>query len=76
MKSQVDTDIRVLPVVPMDSDTRAMLAYAESPEGRARIEHARRELSGGEGIVVSPAYFDDLNRRISNRKKGARPAGA
>ena len=76
MKSQVDTDIRVLPVVPMDNDTRAMLAYAESPEGRARIEQARRELNSGEGIVVSPAYFDNLNRRIDKRRKGARTDGA
>jgi hypothetical protein len=58
MKAQIQTDFAFLPVVPIDDDTRAMLAYAASPEGRARIEHARKELQEGKGIVVTPGYFD------------------
>ncbi len=76
MKAQAETEIRILPVVPMDGDTRAMLAYAQSREGRARIEQARQELREAKGIVISPAYFDELNDRIDNRTKGERPGRA
>jgi hypothetical protein len=46
--------------MPIDDDTRAMLASAASPEGRARIEQARRELQEGKGIIVTPGYFDEM----------------
>jgi hypothetical protein len=36
MKALTQTDFEFLPVVPIDDDTRAMLAYAASPEGAAR----------------------------------------
>ncbi len=76
MKAQTQTDFELLPVVPIDDDTRAMLAYAASPEGRARIEHARRELQEGKGIVITPGYFDEMKRRVAERRKGARSIDA
>jgi len=54
-------------VVPVNDETRAMLNYAASPEGRAKIERARQELREGKGIAVTDAYFDKLNRRIADR---------
>ncbi len=71
MKAQTQTDIEFLPIIPIDDDTRAMLAYAASPEGRARIEQARRELQEGKGIIVTPGYFDKMKRRVAQRRKGA-----
>lgn len=55
------------PIVPVNDETRAMLDYAASPEGRAKIETARREIRDGKGIPATPDYFEDLNRRISDR---------
>jgi hypothetical protein len=75
MKAQTRTDLEFLPVVPIDDDTRAMLAYAASPEGRAHIEQARRELQEGKGIIVTP-YFDEMKRRVVQRRKGARSIDA
>ena len=69
MKAQTQTEF--LPIIPIDDDTRAMLAYAASPEGRSHIERARRELQEGKGIIVTPGYFDEMKRRIDNRRKGA-----
>lgn len=71
MKAQTQTDFEFLPVVPIDDDTRAMLAYAASMDGRAHIEQARRELQEGKGIIVTPGYFDEMKRRIAKRRKGA-----
>lgn len=76
MKVQTQTDIEFLPIIPIDDDTRAMLAYAASPEGRARIEQARRELQEGKGIVVKPGYFDEMKRRVAQRRTGARSIDA
>ncbi len=60
-------------VVPVDDETRAMLNYAASAEGRAKIERAHQELREGKGIVATESYFEKLNRRISDRvKKGGR----
>jgi hypothetical protein len=56
MKAQTQTEF--LPIIPIDDDTRAMLAYAASPKGRVPIEHARRELQEGKGIIVTPGHFD------------------
>jgi hypothetical protein len=76
MKAQTQTDFELLPVVPIDDDTRAMLAYAASSQGRARIEQARRELQEGKGIIVTPGYFDEMKRRIAQHRKGARSIDA
>ena len=65
MKARSNTEIEFIPVIPVDDNTRAMLAYAESPAGRARIEKARQEFRDGKGILVTPQHFSDLNRRIS-----------
>jgi hypothetical protein len=67
MTMKAQTEIEIVPIVPMDAETSAMLSYAGSPQGRARIEKARQELRDGKGIIVTPAYFDDLNRRIAKR---------
>ena len=74
MKAQTQTEF--LPIIPIDDDTRAILAYAASPEGRMRIEHARRELQEGKGIIVTPGYFDEMKRRIAKRRKGTRSIDA
>ena len=76
MNAQIQTDFEFLPVVPIDDDTRAMLTYAASPEGRAHIEQARRELQEGKGIIVTSGYFDEMKRRVANRRKGARSIDA
>jgi hypothetical protein len=76
MKAQTQTDFEFLPVVPIDEDTRAMLAYAASMDGRAHIEQARRELQEGKGIVVTPGYFDEMKLRLAKRRKGARSIDA
>ena len=67
MKERPGSEIEFVPVIPVDDGTRAMLAYVESAEGYARIEKARHELRNGEGIVVTPQDFADLNQRISKR---------
>jgi hypothetical protein len=54
MKAQTQTEFEFLPIIPIDDDTHAMLAYAASPEKRARIEQARRELHEGRGVIVTP----------------------
>ena len=76
MTNQSKTITEVFPIVPVDDGTRAMLAYAESTIGREKIEHARAELAAGQGIVVTPDYFADLNRRIAARIAGDRSATA
>jgi hypothetical protein len=71
------TDIKspsLPPIIPIDDETRAMLDYASSPEGRAKIENGRQEIRKGNGIVGSANYFAELNRRISERV--ARTRGA
>ncbi len=70
------TDIEFLPIIPIDDDTRAMLAYAASPEGRARIKQARQELEDGKGIIVTPGYFDEMKRRVAQRRNEARAIDA
>jgi hypothetical protein len=71
------TDIKstsLPPIIPIDDETRAMLDYASSPEGRAKIEKGRQEIREGKGIIGSASYFAELNRRISERP--ARTRGA
>lgn len=73
---QTRTDFEFLPIVPIDDDTRAMLAYAASSEGRVHIEQARRELQEGKGIIITPGYFDEMKKRVAKRRKGARSIDA
>jgi len=73
MKAEI-TSSTLPPIVPLNDETRAMLDYASSPEGRAKIENGRQEIQDGKGIIVTPGYFEDLNRRISER--AARTRGA
>jgi hypothetical protein len=54
-------------VIPVDDETRAMLNYAASPEGRARIDKARQEIRDGKFVTVGPGYFDEMNRRVAER---------
>lgn len=65
---------RAASIVPIDDQTHAMLDYAESAEAQARIAQARQELADGMRIVPTPEYFEDLNRRISERVDGSRDA--
>lgn len=58
-------------IVPINGETHAMLAYAESPEAQAAFEQARQEIADGNGIEPTAEYFTDLNRRISERVKSA-----
>jgi hypothetical protein len=52
-------------IVPIDGETSAMLDYAESAAAKIKIENARHEIKRGEGILPTPDYFADLNRRIA-----------
>jgi hypothetical protein len=60
-------------IVPIDSETSAMLDYAESAAAKIKIENARDEIKRGEAILPTPDYFADLNRRIGNRAADGRP---
>jgi hypothetical protein len=45
---QVDIKSTSLPpIIPIDDESRAMLDYASSHEGRAKIEKGRQEIRGG-----------------------------
>ena len=67
MTTKTHNAIEIVPILHVDAETSAMMRYAESEQGRARIENARHELRDGKGILVTPAYFADMNRRISKR---------
>jgi hypothetical protein len=68
MKTRSKPNGDLIAIIPVNEETRAMLAYAETPTGRAKIEKARREIRDGKGVVVTSGYADDLNRRISARR--------
>jgi hypothetical protein len=70
MTTKAHPGIEIVPILPMDAETSAMLSYAGSSQGRARIEKARQELRDGKRIIVTPEYFDDLNHRIAKRVAG------
>ena len=76
MKARSHSEVEFIPVIPVDDGTRAMLAYADSPAGRTRIEKARQELRDGKGIAITPQHFSDLNRRISERVSKGRSIDA
>jgi hypothetical protein len=59
-------------IVPIDHETSAMLDYAESAPAKIKIENGRDEIRRGEGILPTPDYFSDLNRRIAQRAKSGR----
>jgi hypothetical protein len=67
MKTRPKPELDLISIVPVNDEIRSMLAYAESSEGRAKIEKARREIRDGKGIVITQEHSDDLNRRISRR---------
>lgn len=50
-------------VIPVDEETRALLNYAASPEGRAKIDTARQEIRDGKFVTVTPGYFEAMKRR-------------
>ena len=62
-------------IAPLDDEHARMMAYARSPEGRAKIANAKAEIAAGRGIAVDGAYFDDLDRRIAARVAKHRSAG-
>jgi hypothetical protein len=65
---QTRTTLSALPpIIPVNDETRAMLEYATSPEGRTKIEKGRQEIRNGKGIVATPGYFASLGQRISER---------
>jgi hypothetical protein len=70
MKALSPGDVEFVPIVPVDDMTMAMLAYAQSPVGRATIMKARQQVRDGKGITITPAYFEHLNERISKRASG------
>ncbi|MGO9004267.1 MAG: hypothetical protein ACLQIQ_00275 [Beijerinckiaceae bacterium] len=72
MKTKPANRTRRPVIVPVDDETRAMLAYADSPEGRAKIENARQEFRDGKGIEVTPRLFEDLDHRVAERVAQAR----
>ena len=54
--------------MPVDDEHAAMMDYARSPEGRAKIERAQAEIDEGRGILADDAYFGKLNERRAQRK--------
>ena len=62
------------PIIPANDETRAMLDYASSREGRAKIENARQEIRAGNGIAATRDFFANLSRRISERVARSRAA--
>lgn len=76
MANETKTQKPLPTVVPVNDETRAILDYAASPEGREKIERARQELRGGHGIIVTDSYFEDLNRRVDERMTRGRAAKA
>lgn len=50
-------------VIPVDEETRALLNYAASAEGRAHIDKARQEIRDGKFITVTPGYFEAMKQR-------------
>jgi hypothetical protein len=76
MATNTKTPNPIPTVVPVNDETRAILDYATSPAGRAKIEQARQELRDGRGITVTDSYFEDLNRRVDERMAQGRTAKA
>jgi hypothetical protein len=75
MKAEPKAELDLISVIPVNEKTRAVLAYADRSEGRAKIEKARQEIRDGKGIVVTHKYRDELNRRISRRVAKRRSGG-
>lgn len=58
-------------VVPLDDEHGRMMAYAQGPHAKSRIENAEAEISAGRGIIADDAYFASLRKR---RLKARKPA--
>ena len=54
-------------IMPVDDEHAAMMAYARSPEGRAKIERAQAEIDEGLGILADDSYFAKLKERRAQR---------
>jgi hypothetical protein len=67
MKTYTSDRAFIPPVIPVDDETRRMLEYATSATGRTKLEQARQEVRDGKIISVTPAYFDEMNRRVTKR---------
>ena len=52
----------------VDDEYADMMAYARSPEGRAKIARVRAEIDEGLGILADDAYFEKLKERRAQRK--------
>lgn len=50
-------------IMPVDDDHADMMAYARSPEGRAKIAQAQAEIDEGLGILADDTYFEKLKER-------------
>ena len=73
MTFKTNIDIGPL-IVPVNDETHAMLDYAKSSsEAQSIIEQARQEIRNGEGIEPTADYFDELNRRVSQRAREEGP---
>ena len=66
METQTRTT-QLSPIIPVNDEVRSMLDYASSASGHAKIEIGRQEIRGGKGIPITPRYFENLSRRISER---------
>ena len=55
-------------IMPVDDEHAAMMTYARSPEGRAKIERAQAEIDEGLGILAGDAYFEKLKERRGQRR--------
>lgn len=50
--------------MPFDDDYADMMAYASSPEGRAKIACTQAEIDEGLGMLADDAYFEKLQERV------------
>ena len=51
-------------MMPVDGEHAAMMDYARSTEGMAKISGAMAEIDAGRMIVADDAYFTNLKARI------------
>ena len=54
--------------MPVDDEYADMMAYARSPEGRAKIARTQAEIDEGLGILADDACFEKLKERRAPRK--------
>ena len=51
-------------MMPVDGEHAAMMDYARSAEGMAKISNAIAEIDAGQMIIADDAYFAHLKTRI------------